>query len=168
MVKILTGSALIAALSFCNDMGSDKNNNDSEKSTITVLTMDTLTPQEKSAGWQLLFDGQTTKGWHTYGSKSVGSAWKISEGTLYLDTLSKINGKILGGGDLTTDDEFENFDLKLQWKISKNGNSGVIFLVQEDTAKYKESYITGPEMQMLDNDGHPDGKIQKHRAGGPV
>jgi len=64
-----------------------------------------------------------------------------------------------------TDEEYENFDLKLEWKIAKNGNSGIIFFVHEDTAKYKATYETGPEMQVLDNDGHPDGKIVKHRAG---
>jgi hypothetical protein len=54
--------------------------------------------------------------------------------------------------------------LKLEWKISKNGNSGIMFTVKEDTA-FKESWYTGPEMQILDNDGHSDGKIKKHRAG---
>jgi hypothetical protein len=55
--------------------------------------------------------------------------------------------------------------LKLEWKISKNGNSGIIFNVHEDPSKYKETYNTGPEVQVLDNEGHPDGKILKHRAG---
>ena len=59
---------------------------------------------------------------------------------------------------------YENFDLKLQWKISKNGNSGVMFLVHE-SPEFDSPYLTGPEMQVLDNDGHPDGKIHKHRAG---
>ena len=53
----------------------------------------------------------------------------------------------------------------MEWKISKNGNSGIIFFVNEDLSKYKSSYNTGPEMQVLDNDGHADGKINKHRAG---
>jgi len=69
------------------------------------------------------------------------------------------------GGDIVTNDSYENFDLKLEWKISKNGNSGILFLVNEDTAKYKYTYYTGPEMQVLDNKGHPDSKIVKHRAG---
>ena len=68
-------------------------------------------------------------------------------------------------GDLLTDKEYENFHLKIDWKISPKGNSGILFWVQEDTAKYKETYYTGPEMQVLDNDGHSDGKIPKHRAG---
>ena len=68
------------------------------------------------------------------------------------------------GGDIVTSKEYSNFDLKAEWKISPKGNSGIIFLVKEDP-KYEASYHTGMEMQVLDNDGHPDGKIKKHRAG---
>ena len=114
---------------------------------------------------QTLFDGKSTQGWHKYGGGPVGPAWKITDGTLFLDATEKENGKVKGGGDIVTDEEFENFDLHLEWKISKAGNSGIMFNVHEDTTKYKTPYETGPEMQVLDNDGHPDGKIPKHRAG---
>jgi len=110
-------------------------------------------------GWESLFDGKTTKGWHTYGKPTVNTRWKIADNTLYMDTAAT------EGGDIVTDKEYSNFDLKLEWKISPNGNSGIIFYVHEDAAKYKETYKTGLEMQVLDNDGHPDGKIPKHRAG---
>ena len=53
----------------------------------------------------------------------------------------------------------------MDWKISKNGNSGIIFNVTEDKAKYYATYVTGPEMQVLDDEGHADGKIIKHRSG---
>lgn len=109
--------------------------------------------------WLTLFDGKTTKGWHTYGKKTVGARWKIVDGALMIDNSVK------DGGDIVTNEAFENFDLKLEWKISANGNSGIIFNIKEDTLKYKETYKTGPEIQVLDNDGHPDGKIIKHRAG---
>ena len=115
-----------------------------------------------SKGWEKLFDGKTTTGWHTYGKTEVGQAWKVSDGALYLDAKNKKEGQ---GGDITTNEEYGNFHLKLEWKISKNGNSGIIFFVKEDLSKYPASYNTGPEMQVLDNDGHPDGKINKHRAG---
>lgn len=110
-------------------------------------------------GWVSLFDGKTTKGWHLYGKSGSGDAWTVENGALTLHPGAK------EGGDLVTDKAYSNFDLKLEWKISKNGNSGVIFLVQEDPAKYDHTYKSGPEMQVLDNDGHPDGKITKHRAG---
>jgi hypothetical protein len=123
-----------------------------------------LGKQDNNDGWQLLFDGKTTNGWHTYNKQAAGKVWKVEEGTLHLDAASQKNFTTEEGGDLLTDDEFDNFDLKLEWKISKNGNSGVMIFVKED-AKYEKPYFTGPEMQVLDNLGHPDGKIYKHNAG---
>ncbi|MCW5912158.1 MAG: DUF1080 domain-containing protein [Cyclobacteriaceae bacterium] len=120
----------------------------------------TLSSTEKKEGWQLLFDGKTTKGWHTYKSAKAGEAWKISEDALFLDT----SNKEAKGGDLVTDQEFENYELYLEWKIQPCGNSGVIFNVQESD-EYKYVWLTGPEMQVLDNECHPDAKIIKHRAG---
>jgi hypothetical protein len=113
-------------------------------------------------GWIPLFDGKTTAGWHTYNKTGVGSAWKVEDGTLRFDAAAKKSGA--QGGDIVTDEEFENFHLKLDWKISPNGNSGVIFYSKEDP-KYGAMWHTGPEMQILDNNGHPDAKITKHRAG---
>lgn len=107
-----------------------------------------------------LFDGQTLQGWHTYGQTSAGSGWNVDSGAIHLDPSKKE-----GRGDIVTDQEFGDFDLEADWKISKNGNSGIIFYAQEDTAKYKETWNTGIEMQVLDNAGHPDAKIIKHRAG---
>ena len=123
------------------------------------------TPNQNEKGFKSLFDGKTTKGWHVYGNKSSGEAWKVTDGVIHLDAAYKKANKGSGGGDLITDAAYENFHLKMEWKISPNGNSGIIFYAQEDTAKYKESWWTGPEMQVLDNDGHSDGKIIKHRAG---
>lgn len=114
-----------------------------------------------SKGWQKLFDGKTTAGWHTYNKSTAGSDWKIDNGALFLDASHKTEGQ---GGDLVTNEEFTNYHLKLEWKISKGGNSGIIFNVNEDP-KYSATYTTGPEMQVIDNDGHADGKILKHRAG---
>ena len=111
-------------------------------------------------GWISLFDGKTAKGWTTYGKETLGQSWKVADGTLYLDAADKE-----GRGDIVHEMELENFHLKLDWKIAKNGNSGIIFWVQNDPAKYKYVWYTGPEMQVIDNDGHPDGKITKHRAG---
>ena len=128
-------------------------------------SQNSLSKSEKDNGWQLLFNGQNTNGWHTYGKETIGKAWNVEDGALHLDAESKKRFTTSEGGDIVTNDEFDNFDLKLDWKISKNGNSGVMIFVKEDAAKYKEPYFTGPEMQVLDNDGHPDGKIYKHRAG---
>src|ERR1700712_2348400 len=88
-----------------------------------------LSATEKKDGWKLLFNGTTSAGWHTYNQKTFGKAWKISDGALYCDTTYKIpKGQ---EGDICTDKDYENFDLKYSWKISKKGNSGVMFLVKE-------------------------------------
>lgn len=125
-----------------------------------------LTNKEKNEGWQLLFNGTSTNGWHTYGMQSAGNEWKVEKGVIHLDASTKNAER----GDLLTNDEYENFDLQLDWKISEQGNSGIIFYVHEDPSKYKETYETGIEMQILDNGtstrpGQPDGKYYTHRAG---
>lgn len=153
MKRLLTIVSAAALLTACN-------NTDEEK----TKTADATTTAADS-GWISLFDGKTTAGWHSYGKTTVGEAWKVNDGAIYLDTTQKEGWQIKGGGDIVTNDEYENFHLKLDWKISANGNSGVIFYVHEDTTKYKYVWNTGPEMQVLDNDGHADGKIIKHRAG---
>ncbi len=129
-----------------------------------------LTQKEKSNGWKLLFDGKTSTGWHTYGKQTAGKAWVVQDGAFYLNGE---NRKKLGddeGGDLVTNDEYENFDLKLDWKIGVKGNSGIIFYIHEDIAKYPATYMTGMEMQVLDNGtptrrGHDDARLYSHRAG---
>mgnify|MGYP002399018666 FL=1 len=123
-----------------------------------------LSAAEQSEGWQLLFDGSSKSNFHIFNEKSDGSAWKVVDGTIYLDTSNMKDGRIVGGSDLITNDEYDNFHLKLDWKITPGGNSGIIFYVKEDK-KYGETYHTGPEMQVLDNEGHKDAKIDKHRAG---
>ncbi len=120
---------------------------------------------ETKSDWRQLLDGKTTAGWHTYGKDSVGAAWNIDDSSLHLDASSKAGWQSKGGGDIVTNDEFANFDLQLDWKISEGGNSGIMFYVQEDTAKYKYTWYTGPEMQVADNDKNEDGKIYKSQAG---
>jgi len=157
MQKTLIAAAWLLAMAGCTTV--------KPSTQVTSNTMNTLTDEQRKDGWKLLFDGNTTGGWHKYGGGPAGSAWKIADGTLYLDITDKKNGKIVDGGDIITDKKFKNFHLKLEWKISPAGNSGIMFYVNEDTATYKRPYETGPEMQVLDNGGHPDAKIPKHRAG---
>ena len=120
----------------------------------------TLTSKEKKEGWKLLFDGKTTKGWHTYLRDTVGSKWQVKDDVLIFDPSQPQSG----GGDIVTNEVYENFELNLQWRISKGGNSGIIFDVQEDP-KYNATYLTGPEMQVLDNKDADDNKKQNHLAG---
>jgi hypothetical protein len=133
-----------------------------------ATTENVLTDKEKNDDWEMLFDGKSTKGWHAYGKDKPGTDWKIVDGTLMLEPAKE--GEQKNGGDLVTDEEFSNFDFKIDWKISPKGNSGIIFYIHEEPDVYHESYNTGPEMQVLDNGtptrlGHSDAKLYSHRAG---
>jgi hypothetical protein len=150
----LLSIASLSVLAACNNAGTKTADLENKKNSSAATTVVTDT------GWVSLFDGTTTAGWHAYGKGTATGRWKVADGALYIDTTQKGEG-----GDLTTAGEYDNFDLKLEWKIAANGNSGIIFYVNEDTAKYHATYNTGPEMQVLDNNGHPDAKIIKHRAG---
>ena len=111
--------------------------------------------------WKMLFDGKTAQGWHLYGRNYAGTCWQIEDNAFHLvPTADKQNR-----GDLLTDEEFGNFDLKLEWKVAPGSNSGIIFLVHEDTALFKETFVTGLEMQVLDNIGADDNKKENHLAG---
>jgi len=127
---------------------------------ISAQEPNSISKKEKNEGWKLLFDGKTTKGWHTYLKDTVGSKWQVANGAMVFDPSKPKDG----GGDIVTNDAYENFELHLEWKISKGGNSGIIFDIQEDP-KYAATYLTGPEMQVLDNINADDNKKQNHLAG---
>ncbi|HEY4650306.1 MAG TPA: DUF1080 domain-containing protein [Pontibacter sp.] len=114
-------------------------------------------------GWVALFNGENTSGWHSYGSNTAASAWKVEGGVLHLAPASKTYGA--DSGDLVSDEAFEHFHLKLEWKVAPGGNSGLLFYVQDEPEKYERTWMTGPEMQLLDNERHPDAKIPKRKAG---
>ncbi|WP_040664341.1 3-keto-disaccharide hydrolase [Nafulsella turpanensis] len=128
----------------------------SETDTIEMEETDNV-----PTGWTPLFNGNSLEGWHSWGKDSAGSAWKVEEGVLFLDASE--DG--YEGGDLVSNRSFGAFHLKLDWKISEGGNSGILFYAQEDSSRYDATWQSGPEMQILDNEGHPDGQIHKHRAG---
>jgi hypothetical protein len=130
---------------------------DSATAMADTTAQNSLTDAEKSEGWQLLFDGQTKNGWHSYNKKGTLDDWKVENGALVLNSTKKDD-------DIVTDEQFENFHLKVDWNISEGGNSGIIFSVKE-APEYDRSYKTGPEQQVLDNERHSDAKIPKHRAG---
>jgi hypothetical protein len=122
-------------------------------STTAMEQPNTLTDAEKAAGWTLLFDGnKPVEHWRGYQKDELPEAWQVEDGTL---TLS---GK---GGDIITKEEYEDFELMLDWKIAEGGNSGIFFHVAEDP-KYNTVWQTGPEMQILDDERHPDAKQGKN------
>jgi len=115
--------------------------------------LNTLTQAEQAAGWRLLFDGKTTAGWRGFKTDSMPSGWKAVDGALT---------RVAPAFDIITRDQFANFELTLEWNIAEGGNSGIMYRVTEaDVA----TYWTGPEMQVLDDDRHPDGKLRLTAAG---
>jgi hypothetical protein len=120
-----------------------------------------LTEDEKKQGWRLLFDGKTTHGWRGFGKQEapVGPTgepgWSVIDGCLV---------RTGPGGDLITTDQFENFELSLEWRVSPGGNSGIFYRVAEGP-DFQWVWQTGPEMQVLDNAEHRDSRSPVTSAG---
>ena len=112
-----------------------------------------LTPAERAAGWRLLFDGRTATGWRGFRMDSMPAGWTVVAGALT---------RVARAGDIITTERFGNFELVLEWKIAPKGNSGIFYRVSEDDST---AYWSGPEMQVLDDAGHPDGRSRLTAAG---
>lgn len=129
---------------------------------ISAQIPNTLTQKETQQGWRLLFNGKDLVGWHSYQEKVAGKAWQVHDGMI---ALNKNNRSVYNDyADLVTDEEFENFDLKVEWKMEPCANSGVMFYVNE-SPQFKNTYESGPEMQIADLACNDDGRILKCRAG---
>ena len=109
-----------------------------------------LTEKEKKEGWQLLFDGNSMNEWRTYKNKPINS-WEVINGELHCK--GSVTDKTDKRSDLITKNQYDNFELSIEWKISKAGNSGILYHVTED---YDASYLSGPEYQLIDDDGFPE------------
>jgi len=133
IVGVITTGLMVA----CDSEASQSDESD--------VTQNSLSQYEIDQGWILLFDGETSDGWRGYNRADFPDGWKVEDGTLYCTC---------DGGDILYDQKFLNFHLKIDWKISEGGNSGVFILGQEieDTPIWH----TAPEVQILDNEAHPD------------
>jgi len=112
-----------------------------------------LTAEERKAGWKLLFDGKSLNGWQGFKTPAPGAGWKAVDGVLSREAA---------GGDILTVEEFGDFELSLEWKLAKGGNSGIFFHVIKDG---EQAWWSGPEFQVLDNAVHRDGKDPITSAG---
>lgn len=110
----------------------------------------TLSEREKKKDWQLLFDGNTSDGWHGYNTKIFPDCWTIEDGSF---TMNSKGGK--EDQDIITNRKYHNFALSVEYKLTKGANSGILFQVAEDP-KYKFPYETGPEFQVIDHESWPD------------
>ena len=113
----------------------------------------TLTAEESAEGWQLLFDGHTMRGWRGFRQQRVPEGWQALDGSIT---------RVARAGDLITTEQFENFALQLEWMVEPGGNSGVFFRVTETPTRLWEH---APEMQVLDDERHPDGRSRLTSAG---
>ncbi|MBE6204184.1 MAG: DUF1080 domain-containing protein [Rikenellaceae bacterium] len=107
----------------------------------------TLSEAEKAEGWQLLFDGETLNGWRSFNETELLGGWHVVDGC--------IQAKGEGGdasGYIVTDKQYANFELVWDWKLTHGGNSGMLYHVVEHP-KFKVPYVTGPEYQLIDNEG---------------
>lgn len=139
---------------------------------LSAADQNSLSPDETSAGWKLLFDGRTLTGWHSYQKKAPpAKGWHVADGCL---VNPKTNGRPNGGGgDLVTDGKYLDFEFRFEWRISPAGNSGVHYLMDESRPPTAPLYKgdkgqspVGFEYQVLDDERHPDGKRgPTHRAG---
>lgn len=111
----------------------------------------TLSPQEESQGWRLLFDGTSVKGWRGFNESTLPKWWIAEDGTL--KTLGK--GGDIGGDIIYADEMFDNFELSLEWKLTKGGNSGIFYHVVEGK-QYRAPYENAPEYQVIDDLEFPE------------
>jgi len=151
MKKVVLFGALCVALASCGG---------NAKKTAEVAP-NTLSQTEVEGGWQLLFNGKDFTGFRGYNRTDVPARWTIDS----TEQAIKFNGTGAGeaqnndGGDIIFDKKFKNFELSLEWKVSKGGNSGIFYLAQE--VPNEPIYISAPECQILDNENHPDAKMGK-------
>jgi hypothetical protein len=115
--------------------------------------VNSLTSAGRSQGWRLLFDGRTTSGWRGYMSDTMPSGWEVVDGALTRTGRTT---------DIITKEKFRDFELSLEWKIEPGGNSGVFYRAIEGP---ESIYHSGPEMQVLDDSGHRDGRAELTSAG---
>ena len=145
--SVLFGAAIALSISACyGNVGG-----------MNPSTINTLSAQEQRDGWKLLFDGTTTNGWHNYKKTSVGSGWLITNGI-----LTRTADTTVAAGDILTNNKYRNFDLALDWRISEGGNSGIMYRATENNDYVWQS---APEMQILDDARHSDGKLTITSAG---
>jgi hypothetical protein len=152
--KILLLS-IVAALSVLTAFAQDK------------TAVNQLTKAEQKAGWRLLFDGKSLTGWRGFHSDQVPAGWVVEDGCIKHASSKGESGR--AGGDLITVDQFDNYELLIEWKLSKGANSGIKYLVSESLPPTGRGAIAF-EYQVLDDDGHPDAKagINGNRTAGSL
>lgn len=131
-------------------------------SAVAFAQQNQLTKKEKKEGWQLLFDGKSFDGWRKYNSAEMAANWEISENAMKVKRGERV-GHGQGGDILFGNEKFSNFELSIDWKIERAGNSGIFYYVVEEDGK--AIFFAAPEIQVLDNWNASDNKLTNHLAG---
>ncbi len=119
-----------------------------------------------SKGYISIFDGQTMKGWRGYAKNYIPSRWVVEDGAIHFmgNQTPEDKRKDKEGGDIIFAHKFKNFEVSIDWKVCKAGNSGIFYLAQELTngnGDVESIVVSGLESQVLDNENHPDAKLGK-------
>src|SRR5690554_833936 len=179
MRKVIYAITIMAAMTFaaCGGGGTQKAQ-EAESTDATTTTpqyeiventqVDLSQFETDSEGYIIIFNGKDFTGWRGYGKDHVPSKWTIEDGAIKFNGSGGGEAQDGDGGDIIFDHKFKNFELVLEWKVSKGGNSGIFYLAQEVTTTDKDGnvktepiYISSPEYQVLDNANHPDAKLGK-------
>ncbi len=113
------------------------------------------TTDSAEAGWRSMFDGQTADQWRAYRGDRLPAGWQVVDGALT---------RVASAGDIVTREEFQDFELALEWKVEPGGNSGIMYRVAE-APELETVWQSGPEYQLLDDARHPDGRRPETSAG---
>ena len=119
-----------------------------------AIQPNTLSKEERADGWRLLFDGETTRGWRGYNRETFpDTGWAVVDGMLVVGATAT-DPDVAVGGDLVTEEDFSNFDLRFEFRLSEVANSGVLYRVIEELGA--EIWQNAPEFQVLDDQAYVD------------
>ncbi len=160
MKKIIFSAIILAIPAFllmpagCKNAAKSKTDSTAVAPVAVKDTINIISQADSAQGWKLLFDGKTFTNWTGYNADSIPPRWQIKDGMLYTEGKKQIGNDKELTLDIMTRDQFENFELSWEWKITAQGNSGVMYHVEQ--GKYPETFATGPEYQLLDDKGWPE------------
>ncbi len=157
ILSFLFAGALIFA--FACTGGQKQSNEDAVEKSAETVGNNELTEQEKEEGWMLLFDGESVENWRGVNKDTFPAGWEVVDGTLHCKGSGMGEAGAEEGGDILYDEKFADFHLKVEWKISEGGNSGIFYLGEE--REDWPIWRTAPEMQVLDNERHLDAELGK-------
>ncbi len=154
---------MITALVLAMALGCKEKAKENTTGTSSDSVAEAKTEMAEQQEWAVLFDGTSFDGWHEYLKEGVSDHWKIEDGAMvFYPPQERKKGE---NHNLIFEGTYTDFELSLDWKISEAGNSGIFWGVAE-MPDLKQPYESGPEIQVLDNDKHPDGKNgTSHQAG---